>query len=138
MNHEAIQEGRGQKPPVAELRSNQPTLTEDEILAQLERRDLLPETIEEVSQNPAARKSRKACVALAVHPRAPRHLALRLIRQFYTFDLMRFTLHPTVAADLKRVAEEQLIARLTSVTLGRTPGVGPPRIAGGRRRTVAR
>ncbi|MGA8504896.1 MAG: hypothetical protein WB762_04745 [Candidatus Sulfotelmatobacter sp.] len=118
MNHEAIQEGRGQKPPVAELRSNQPTLTEDEILAQLERRDLLPETIEEVSQNPAARKSRKACVALAVHPRAPRHLALRLIRQFYTFDLMRFTLHPTVAADLKRVAEEQLIARLTSVTLG--------------------
>ncbi|MGB0033503.1 MAG: hypothetical protein WBP77_20110, partial [Candidatus Sulfotelmatobacter sp.] len=29
-----------------------------------------------------------------------------------------FTHHPAVAADLKRVADEQLIARLTSVTLG--------------------
>ena len=63
-------------------------------------------------------KSRKVCVALAAHPRAPRHLALRLIRQFYTFDLMRFTLQPSVAADLRHVAEEQLIARLPSVTLG--------------------
>jgi hypothetical protein len=119
MNDEGIQEGSGQQPPVAELASTPPlTLTEDEILALLERRDLLPETIEEVSRNTAAKKSRKAGVALAAHPRAPRHLALRLIRQFYTFDLMRFSLHPTVAADLKRVAEQQLIARLASVTLG--------------------
>jgi hypothetical protein len=119
MNDEGIQEGSGQQPPVAEPGSTpQPTLTEDEILALLERRDLLPETIEDVSRNTAARKSRKACVALAAHPHAPRQLALRLIRQFYTFDLMRFSLHPTVAADLKRVAEQHLIARLTSVTLG--------------------
>jgi len=63
-------------------------------------------------------KSRKVCVALAAHPRTPRHLALRLIRQLYTFDLMRFTLQPAVAADLKRMADEQLVARLASVTLG--------------------
>lgn len=119
MNHEGIQEERRQQPPVAEPRPIlQPTLTEDELLAQLERRDLPPETIEEISQNSAAMKSRKVCVALAAHPRAPRHLALRLIRQFYTFDLMRFTLQPAVAADLRHVAEEQLIARLTSITLG--------------------
>jgi hypothetical protein len=119
MNDEGIQEGSGQQPPVAELGSTPPpTLTEDEILALLERRDLLPETIEEVSRNTTSKKSRKACLALAAHPRAPRHLALRLMRQFYTFDLMRFSLHPTVAADLKRVAEQHLIARLASVTLG--------------------
>jgi len=107
-----------QQPPVAEPRSTvQLTLTEDELLAQLERRDLPPEIIEEICQSSAAMKSRKVCVALAAHPRSPRHLALRLIRQFYTFDLMRFTLQPTVAADLRHVAEEQLIARLTSVTL---------------------
>ncbi|MGA7402869.1 MAG: hypothetical protein WBW38_22820 [Candidatus Sulfotelmatobacter sp.] len=119
MNPEGIQEERAQQPSVAEPRPIlQPPLTEDELLAQLERRNLPPETIEELSQNSAAMKSRKACVALAAHPRAPRHLALRLIRQFYTFDLMRFTLQPSVAADLRHVAEEQLIARLTSVTLG--------------------
>ncbi len=119
MNPEGIQEERVQPLTLAEQRSTvQPTLTEDELLAQLERRDLPPETIEEFSQNSAAMKSRKVCVALAAHPRAPRHLALRLIRQFYTFDLMRFTLQPPVAADLRHVAEEQLIARLTSVTLG--------------------
>jgi hypothetical protein len=43
---------------------------------------------------------------------------LRLIRQFYTFDLMSFTLHTAVAADLKHAADQQLIARLDSVTLG--------------------
>jgi hypothetical protein len=119
MNPEGTQEERVQQPPVVEPRSTlQPTLTEDELLAQLERRDLPPESIEEFSQNSAAMKSRKVCVALAAHPRAPRHLALRLIRQFYTFDLMRFTLQPAVAADLRYVAEEQLIARLTSITLG--------------------
>jgi hypothetical protein len=86
MNHEGIQEGRGQQPPLAGPASSlQGTLTEDQILVQLERPDLLPETNEKVGQNSAAIKSRKACMALAAHPRAPRHLALRLIRQFYTF-----------------------------------------------------
>ncbi len=119
MNHEGTQEELVQQPPVAEQRPIlQPPLTEDELVAQLERRDLPPEIIEEFSQNSAAMKSRKVCVALAAHPRAPRHLALRLIRQFYTFDLMRFTLQPAVAAGLRHVAEEQLIARLPSVTLG--------------------
>jgi hypothetical protein len=93
-------------------------LNEDALLALLERRDLPPETLEEIGRNPAAMKSRKLSVVLATHPHTPRHLVLRLIRQFYTFDLMRFTLHPAVAADLKRVADEQLITRLTSVTLG--------------------
>lgn len=93
-------------------------LNEDGLLALLERRDLPSETLEEIGRNPAVMKSRKISVVLATHPHTPRHLVLRLIRQFYTFDLMRFTLHPAVAADLRRVADEQLIARLTSVTLG--------------------
>jgi hypothetical protein len=92
--------------------------SEDLILALLQSRELPPETIELLGRNQAALKSRKVCVALAAHPRTPRHLALRLLRQFYTFDLMRFALHRAVAADLKRRADEQLIARLTSITLG--------------------
>jgi hypothetical protein len=95
-----------------------PALTEDQVLALLQRRDLPAQAIERIGQASSALKSRKICVALAAHPRAPRHLALRLIRQFYTFDLMQFALQPQAAADLKRVADEQLLGRLASITLG--------------------
>ena len=93
-------------------------LTEDLALALLERRDLPPETLEQLGKDPAALRSRKVCVALAAHPRTPRHLALRLLRNFYTGDLMQFGLRPSVAADLKHFAAEQLVTRLPSVTLG--------------------
>jgi hypothetical protein len=93
-------------------------LSEDGALALLERRDLPPETLEQLGRDPAALKSRKVCIALAAHPRAPRHLALRLLRHFYTADLMQFELRPSVAADLKHVAAGQLVTRLPGVTLG--------------------
>jgi hypothetical protein len=93
-------------------------LNEDLALALLERRDLPLETLEQLGRDPAALKSRKVCVALAAHPRTPRHLALRLLRHFYTGDLMQFGLRPSVAADLKHFAAEQLVTRLPSVTLG--------------------
>jgi hypothetical protein len=100
------------------LSNSEAVLTEDQALALLERRELPPESIEQLSENPAAMKSRKVCVAVAAHPRSPRHLALRLIRQFYSFDLMQFALLPAVAADLRRLADEQLVGRLASITLG--------------------
>jgi hypothetical protein len=95
-----------------------PPFNEDLALALLNRFDLPVETLEQLGQNSAAMKSRKVCVALAAHPRTPRHLTLRLLRQLYTFDLMRLALHPAFAADLKRLADDQLVARLASVTLG--------------------
>jgi len=93
-------------------------LTADLALAILKNRDLPCEVIEQISRNAAVMKSRKVRVALAAHPRMPRRLALRLIRELYTFDLMQFSLMPTVAADLKRVADEILVARVASITLG--------------------
>ncbi len=95
-----------------------PALTEDLILAQLKNRDLPADEIEQISKNAAASKSRKLRLALAAHPHTPRRLALRLIRELYTFDLMQFTLEPAAAADLKRVADDLLVARLASVSLG--------------------
>ena len=94
------------------------TLTADLALAILKNRELSSEVIEQVSRNVAVRKSRKVRVAVAAHPRVPRRIALRLIRELYTFDLMQFSLVPTVAADLKRVADEILVARVASITLG--------------------
>lgn len=93
-------------------------LTEDPALALLKNRDLSSEDVERISKNTALLKSRKVRLALTAHPRLPRRIALRLIRELYTFDLMQFSLMPAVAADLKRVAEEQLVARLASITLG--------------------
>jgi hypothetical protein len=94
------------------------TLTEDLALAALKNRDLPAEEVEQISKHAALMKSRKVRLALAAHPRAPRRIALRLIRELYTFDLMRFSLMPAVPADLKRVAEEQLVVRVPSITLG--------------------
>ncbi|HUO24496.1 MAG TPA: hypothetical protein VMU61_02445 [Candidatus Aquilonibacter sp.] len=107
-----------QAAPDQESAADVRSLTEEQVLALLERRDLTTHTLEQFSQNAPAMKSRKVCLALASHPHVPRHMALRLLRQFYTFDLMRFALQPAAAADLKRVADELLVARLASITLG--------------------
>ena len=95
-----------------------PALTEDQALALLQRPDLPAESIEELARNTTVTKSRKLRIAIAAHPRAPRHIALHLIRAFYTFDLMQFALLPAIAADLKRAADDMLINRIDSVTLG--------------------
>lgn len=93
-------------------------LTADLVLAMVKDRGLAAEVVEQISRNAAVMKSRKVQVALAAHPRTPRRIALRLIREFYTFDLMLFALLPAVAADLKRAADELLVTRLASITMG--------------------
>ena len=116
-NHHA----RRNRHPVSPLPTSTPLkllLTADLALAAVKDRDLPSEVIEQISRNAAVMKSRKVRMALAAHPRAPRRIALRLIRELYTFDLMQFSLIPAVAADLKRVADEMLVARLASITLG--------------------
>jgi hypothetical protein len=94
------------------------TLTEDLALSLLKNPNLTPGDVEQLARNDGILKSRKVRLALAAHWRTPRSLALRVIREFYTFDLMHFSLLPTAAADLKRVAGELLISRLASISLG--------------------
>jgi hypothetical protein len=94
------------------------TLTEDSALAVLQRRDLRPESIQQIFKNAGVRKSRKVRLAVAAHPQAERRISLRLIREFYASDLARFALLPAVAADLRHAAVELLITRLPSITLG--------------------
>jgi hypothetical protein len=101
-----------------QVRASDPAITEDLALTLLKNGNLSGDAIEQLAKNGGVRKSRKVRLAIAAHPRAARHLCLRLIREFYTFDLMRFALLPTVAADIKRAADELLLARLASITLG--------------------
>jgi hypothetical protein len=93
-------------------------LNEDSVLAELKDRDLSSKTIERISQTSGLMKLRKVRLAVVSHPRTPRRIALRLLRELYTFDLMHFALTPTAPADLKRIANELLVNRLASITLG--------------------
>jgi hypothetical protein len=93
-------------------------LTADLALARMADHNLSSEVLEQISKNTAVMKLRKVRLALAAHPRTPRRIALRLIRELYTFDLMQFSLLPVAAADLKRVADELLVGRLASISLG--------------------
>jgi hypothetical protein len=95
-----------------------PALSGDQALALLARPDLPGEVIEQLAKNRTALKLRKVKIALACHPHTPRHVSVPLIRQFYTFDLMKVALSPVVPADLKLSADHTLIARSKTITLG--------------------
>jgi hypothetical protein len=94
-----------------------PTLGEDEVLAMLKRGHLAAATLESIARSPAS-KSRKITLALIGQPRTPRHIALSLLRNLFTFDLMSVGVMPTVAADIKIASEESLINRLEKLSIG--------------------
>ena len=110
-----------------------PALTENLALSLLARPDLPVEVLESLAKNPTVLKLRKVKLALTSHPHTPRHVSVPLIRQFYTFDLMKIALTPSVPADVKVAADDMMIARLKSVTLGERLALarrGSSRIAG--------
>jgi hypothetical protein len=94
------------------------TISEDLALAQLKNPELSSDAVEQIGRNASAMKSRKVRMAIASHLRTPRRIALRIVREFCTFELMQFALRPGAAADLKRIADELLLSRLPSITLG--------------------
>ncbi len=93
-------------------------LSEDQALALLKRSDLTAEAIALLGRNPNAIKSRKVALALAIHHRTPRHIGIPTLRRLFIFDLMQVALTPAVAGDIKRAAEDQILHRLESLTVG--------------------
>ena len=71
-----------------------------------------------MARNAGALKSRKVVLAIVMHPRTPRHISIPLLRRIFTFDLMQVTMTPSVAADIKRAAEEQLLLRADTLSAG--------------------
>jgi len=94
-----------------------PALSEDLVLALVQRADLPSELLERLSKSSAA-KGRKVKLAVVAHPRTPRHTSMSLVRQLFTFDLMQVALTPTIAGDIKVAAEETLLKRLESMASG--------------------
>jgi hypothetical protein len=95
-----------------------PGLTEDLALALLKRADITPGALEQLANNSTVMKYRKTKLALITHPKTPRHLSVPLARQLYVFDLMQVALTATAPADVKIAADDALVLRLESVTLG--------------------
>lgn len=93
-------------------------LTEDLALALLEHRDLPREALEQLHRNSSVAKLRKVRLAVVAHPRTPRHISVPNIRHLYVFELMQIALMPSVAADIKRAAEETLLGRLATISPG--------------------
>lgn len=105
-------------PEILEAVACDPRLTEDLALALLQRRDLPRQALEHLHKHKSLAKLRKVQLAIVMHPRTPRHVSLPTIRHLYAFELMQVALLPTVAADVKRAAEEVLLARLATVSSG--------------------
>lgn len=110
-----------------------PALDETHVCLLLERKDLRAEILEEVARRKPLLKSYRVKRALAFHPRTPRLVSLRLLRDLYLMDLVQITIFPGISAELKLNAEEQLLARLPQLPLGQKITLarrGPARVAG--------
>src|SRR6201997_157222 len=110
-----------------------PALDEPQLCLLLARNDLPAEVLQEVTTRKSLLKNYRVKRALALHPRTPRLAGLRLIRELYLMDLVQLTLMPGTSAELKRNAEEQLVARLPQLPLGQKITLarrGTARVAG--------
>ena len=99
----------------------------------LSRKDLPTEILEEIGRRKTFLKSYGVKKSLLLHPRTPRLIGLRLLKELYLMDLVQFALSPALSAELKRYAEEQIVARLPQLPLGQKITLarrGPSRVAG--------
>src|ERR1700674_135896 len=110
-----------------------PALDETQLCLLLKRKDLPGEVLEEIGRRKPLLRNYQVKRALAFHPRAPRLVSLRLLRDLYLMDLVQLTLLPGIPTELKRNAEDQLVSRLPQLPLGQKITLarrGPARLAG--------
>lgn len=110
-----------------------PSLEEAQLCMLLERKNLPAEILEEVARRKPLLKNYRVKKALAFHPRTPRLVTLRLLRDLYLMDLVQLTLLAGISTELKRNAEDQLVSRLPQLPLGQKITLarrGPARLAG--------
>jgi hypothetical protein len=110
-----------------------PHMQEPQVSRLLERLDLSAELLENVAKEGKWSSSESVRIRLARHPHTPRRVALSMLRQLFLFDLVRVSLLPSAPADIRRAAEELIIARLPHLPIGEKLTLarrGPARVAG--------
>ncbi|MBI4441861.1 MAG: hypothetical protein HY649_00640 [Acidobacteria bacterium] len=105
-------------PEVLEALLENPRLNDQHVLILLQRKDLSRAIITRIAQNKDWLKSYPLKLAMVKHPRAPRYVALQLLKMLYLFDLVGVATTPGVPADLKRLAEDLILAQGEGISLG--------------------
>ncbi len=111
-----------------------PNLQERDLLRLLDRKDLPAEVLREVAAHKETARNYAVRLAIARHPKTPRLVSLPLMKFLYLFDLVRVCHTPGVPADVKRVAEDNILKRLEAVPRGEKITLarrGPGRVAAG-------
>jgi len=95
-----------------------PSLDETHICLLLERKDLPGTLLDEIAKRKSWRTNYRVRRALAGHPHTPRLVAMRLLRDLHLMDLVRISLLPASPVELRRLAEERVLAQLPQLPLG--------------------
>jgi hypothetical protein len=110
-----------------------PNLEEPYVAALLGRLDLSANVLSAVAAQAKWISRETVRLALVRHPRTPKRVALSLLRQLFLFDLARLSLLPSAPADIRRAAEEAILARVLHLPVGEKLTLarrGPSRVAG--------
>jgi hypothetical protein len=110
-----------------------PALNEEHVSQLLERLDLSAKVLTAVAEKGGWVAKEGIRLRLARHPHTPRRISLSLLRQLYLGDLVRVSLLPSAPAEIRRVAEEIIIARIPHLPVGEKLTLarrGPARVAG--------
>lgn len=103
---------------VLEALLENPQLGEQHVRIWLQRKDLPRAIVTRIAQNQEWMRSYPLKLAVVKHPRTPRHVAFQLLKWLYLFDLVGVATDPGVPAELKRVAEEHVLAQREGIALG--------------------
>lgn len=95
-----------------------PIFDENHACLLLERKDLSSLLLEQISKRKDWRGSYRVRLGLAAHPRTPRLIAMRLLRELHLMDLVRISLLPASSMELRRLADERVLAQLPQLPLG--------------------
>jgi hypothetical protein len=95
-----------------------PRLTEEHVKVLLSRKGLGRNILAEIAARARLLRAYAVKLGLARHPHSPRHVSLVLLRYLYPFDLVRVAATPAAGAELRRAAEEAIVARLPMFSLG--------------------
>ena len=95
-----------------------PRLTEEHLRVLLSRKNLKQTFLRELAAREWLWRSYPVKLALVRHPHAPRSTSLALVRRLYLFDLLKLAATPGVPMELRRVAEEAVLARITALSVG--------------------
>lgn len=110
-----------------------PALQSEHVLLLLERKNLPAAILDAIAKKKIWSANAAVRRKLAVHPHTPRRVSTRLLRELYLLDLIQLSLQPAIAPDLRRLAEELVLARVTQLPLGQKRMVarrGSARVAG--------